>query len=57
LSLAELREEVGDEDGAATLYRQAVDHHGIMGLLCLARLWRLWLYGLDPDGTPTLRWQ
>jgi hypothetical protein len=54
------REEAGDQEGAENLYRQAADrgsgralaHDGLGAVLK-----RLWPYGLDPDGTPTPRWQ
>ncbi|MFH8804232.1 tetratricopeptide repeat protein [Streptomyces sp. NPDC017936] len=58
--LAELREEAGDGEGAEALARQAADHGrtGILGVYGTREvLKRLWPYGLDPDGTPTPRWQ
>ncbi|KUN57221.1 hypothetical protein AQJ46_48325 [Streptomyces canus] len=58
--LARLREEAGDREGAEALARQAVDHGLSLALAYLAKLPeisnRLWPYGLDPDGTPTLPW-
>ena len=60
LGLAGLREEAGDRDGAEALARQAADYGDTRTLGSLAGLWelaKLWPYGLDPDGTPTLRWQ
>ncbi|MGC4982606.1 tetratricopeptide repeat protein, partial [Streptomyces sp. DT193] len=66
--LAQMREQAGDQDGAETLYRQAVDHGNNDGhrrefseALVRRRmeeaLKSVWPYGLNPDGTPTLRWQ
>ncbi|MER6038319.1 tetratricopeptide repeat protein [Streptomyces sp. NPDC001835] len=59
LRLAEAREKAGDREGAETLARQAADS----GVLIpswndmVGVFQRLWPYGLDPDGTPTPRWQ
>ncbi|MFH8698954.1 tetratricopeptide repeat protein [Streptomyces chartreusis] len=58
--LAELREQAGDRESAETLARTAVDHGGDNAFALKeteAVLTRLWPYGLDPDGTPTPRWQ
>ncbi|GGT45748.1 hypothetical protein GCM10010271_57170 [Streptomyces kurssanovii] len=58
--LAEIRERAGDRDGAESLYRQAADHGDTDTLYVFwsrKALKRLWPYGLDPDGTPTPRWQ
>ncbi|MFD0210656.1 hypothetical protein ACFVH9_16360 [Streptomyces hirsutus] len=56
--LAWMREEAGDREGAENLARQAADH-GRNGTLHVPNrtFKRLWPYGLDPDGTPTPRWQ
>lgn len=56
--LALTRERAGDRDGADKLARQAADH-GRPERLHLPRgtFKMLWPYGLDPDGTPTPRWQ
>ncbi|MFD7966716.1 helix-turn-helix domain-containing protein [Streptomyces zaomyceticus] len=58
--LAELRDRAGDPDGAEILAREAVDH-GIddarYRLTNMDILYRLWPYGLDPDGAPTSPWQ
>ncbi|MER6406268.1 hypothetical protein ABT269_22685 [Streptomyces viridosporus] len=53
-----MRGRSGDREGAENLARQAADH-GRNGTLRVPN-WtfkRLWPYGLDPDGTPTPRWQ
>ncbi|MFF9607850.1 hypothetical protein ACF1GY_37300 [Streptomyces sp. NPDC014684] len=56
--LAQVREKAGDREGAEPLARQAADH----GTLDPLRIYmegvfqRLWPDGLDPDGTPTPRW-
>ncbi|MFE9679151.1 hypothetical protein ACFYO5_34395 [Streptomyces sp. NPDC006259] len=59
LHLAGTREKAGDRDGAEAFYRQAADHgNTLLGLFGMrVELARLWPYGLDPDGTPTLPWQ
>jgi hypothetical protein len=56
--LALTRERAGDRDGADKPARQAADH-GRPERLHLPRgtFKMLWPYGLDPDGTPTPRWQ
>ncbi|MFJ9871171.1 helix-turn-helix domain-containing protein [Streptomyces sp. NPDC101165] len=59
--LAEIREKAGDREGAETLARQAADHGHTDVLYRPTEVWgvfeMLWPYGLDPDGTPTPRWQ
>ncbi|MFF3639464.1 hypothetical protein [Streptomyces sp. NPDC002250] len=54
--LAHMRERMGDREGAETLARQAANRGS--GLLIppgpVEVLYRLWPFGLDPDGTPTL---
>ncbi|MFD9044204.1 hypothetical protein [Streptomyces bottropensis] len=55
--LAEMREEAGDLEDVETLARQAADHGNIDHLYPHMECERLWPYGLDPDGTPTPRWQ
>ncbi|MFF1538218.1 SEL1-like repeat protein [[Kitasatospora] papulosa] len=56
VELALMREEAGDRDGAETLYRQAADRGNIDALSSSGAI-KFWPYGLDPDGTPTPRWQ
>ncbi|MGW2770732.1 hypothetical protein [Streptomyces sp. NPDC001275] len=60
-SLAVMREEAGDREGAEDLARQAADRgttSTLYGLTDLRELLtRLWPNGLDPNGTPTLPWQ
>ncbi|WP_329535430.1 hypothetical protein OG568_42900 [Streptomyces sp. NBC_01450] len=53
--LAEMRERAGDREGAEILARQVADH-GHIDALFHPECKRLWPHGLDPDGTPTLRW-
>ncbi len=58
--LAQMRERAGDQEGAETLYRQLADEGNTRPLdrrSMEEALKTLWPYGLDPDGTPTLRWQ
>ena len=58
--LAMMREGQGTGRAPNTCTRQAADHGNTGALGSLAGLWelaKLWPYGLDPDGTPTLRWQ
>ncbi|MEU6547902.1 helix-turn-helix domain-containing protein [Streptomyces sp. NPDC046859] len=60
IKLAKLREQARDRKGAETLALQAADHgntHALLHLTAAPVLQRLWPYGLDPDGTPTPRWQ
>ncbi|MEV8038828.1 hypothetical protein [Streptomyces sp. NPDC086182] len=52
--LAALREEAGDRKGAETLVLNAADR-GRADTRDIVK--RLWLYGLEPDGTPTPPWQ
>jgi tetratricopeptide (TPR) repeat protein len=53
--LAEERERAGDRDGAERLAREAADLGYASILPGIFK--RLWLYGLDPDGTPTPPWR
>ncbi|WP_405827367.1 hypothetical protein [Streptomyces sp. NBC_00105] len=59
--LAVRREEARDRQGASLLARQAADHgdpNALNRWSEMAGLFkRLWPFGLDPDGTPTPRWQ
>ncbi|MET7312783.1 helix-turn-helix domain-containing protein [Streptomyces sp. NPDC005571] len=59
--LAVMREEAGDRKGAELLLRQAADCGGIYAqhrsIEIPETLRRMWPYGLEPDGTPTLPWQ
>ncbi|MET9459944.1 helix-turn-helix transcriptional regulator [Streptomyces canus] len=60
IRLAELLEEAGDRQGAEAMARQAADYGNTSTTARVAGvkvLHRLWPYGLDPDGTPTSRWQ
>ncbi|POX57510.1 hypothetical protein C3492_43215 [Streptomyces sp. Ru62] len=51
--LARLRHWAGERKGAEILYRQLADAgKPVYGS---TRIW--WLYGLDPDGSPTPPWQ
>ncbi|WP_327170166.1 tetratricopeptide repeat protein [Streptomyces sp. NBC_01336] len=54
--LADMLERAGDRGGAETLYRQAADTGNTLEFG--GRNWqdRWWLYGLDPDGTPSKPW-
>ncbi|MGW1562870.1 hypothetical protein ACWCQ1_41170 [Streptomyces sp. NPDC002144] len=52
--LARLREEAGDRESAETLAQHAANN-GRYDITEVLK--RLWPYGLDPDGTPTPRWQ
>ncbi|MEU4610238.1 helix-turn-helix domain-containing protein [Streptomyces umbrinus] len=49
---AEMREEAGDQAGAETFYQRAAD----TGELHNSEAKERWLYGLDPDGSPTPPW-
>ncbi|CUW33343.1 hypothetical protein [Streptomyces reticuli] len=57
--LARMREEDGDREGAENLARQAADHSSARHTFLWSgwSLTTMWPYGLDPDGTPTPRWQ
>ncbi|MGW5640461.1 helix-turn-helix domain-containing protein [Streptomyces sp. NPDC003832] len=56
--LAEMRERAGDQEVAELLALQAANHGSAFVPFRLTEmLIRLWPYGLDPDGTPTPRWQ
>ncbi|WP_405467132.1 hypothetical protein [Streptomyces canus] len=53
MQLAHLREGLGNLSGAEDLYRQAADCGRPVYRVSLNR----WPWGLDPDGTPTPRWE
>ncbi|MFD4370638.1 hypothetical protein [Streptomyces sp. NPDC058486] len=53
--LAAMREETGDLRGAEALYREAADRGGSRVNRPIFE--KLWPHGLDPDGTPTPRWE
>ncbi|MFG3207370.1 hypothetical protein [Streptomyces sp. NPDC048192] len=59
VDLARIRAAAGDRKGAENLARQAAEHGSARQVFRWSGwiLTKLWPYGLDPDGTPTPRWQ